>query len=153
MSNNIINSKTIAIKQAFAFIIDFNIIAFPLVLFQNIMGLYIFGFVWYIYIPFSEYYFNQTLGMKIVKTKIYGSAEGKIAKLTFGAVARRQIARVSFLWGVIAWIFVFFGKQLGDDYVVVSNNEYSVKRDAFSNPVTTSSYFSRYFFGVFKTFL
>jgi hypothetical protein len=126
MNNIIINSKTIAIKQVLAFIIDFTIIVLPLIFFQNMMGSYISGFIWYVYIPFSEYYFNQTLGMKILGTKIYGSAKGKISKLTFGAVARRQISRIAFLWSFVGWIFVFFGEQLGDDYVVVYNDkEYS----------------------------
>jgi hypothetical protein len=129
-------TQKIAIKQLIAFIIDFILIVTPLVVFSSmgsLWGLNIFSFLWFFYIPFCEYYYNQTIGMRVVGTKIYGSRSGTISKLSFGAVARRQIARVSIVWGILGWIFLLFDKQLGDDYVIVYKDNHST--DISSHPI------------------
>lgn len=121
MTQNI-NAQQIAKKQIIALIIDFVFCSSPLILLQNLTGAYISFFLWYLYIPFCEYFFSQTIGMKIMNTKIYGTSEGKISKLSLGAVLRRNISRISILWGVVGWLYLLFNNQLGDDYVIVYKN-------------------------------
>jgi len=115
------NSKLIAIKQAIAFTIDLLFVSLPLIIAPSLEILPYFAFVWYVYIPTSEYYFSQTIGMKIVGTKILNAQDSK-SKIDVGTAFRRQIARISMMWGVLGWLFLFLGKQYITDYYIVDNN-------------------------------
>jgi uncharacterized RDD family membrane protein YckC len=77
----------------------------------------LFALLWFLYIPLSEYYFTQTLGMRVMRTHIFASLHTK-THIAFGVASRRQIARISLVWGVIGWILMFLGKQYGSDYVI-----------------------------------
>lgn len=72
------NSKIIALKQSVAFLIDLTFISFPFIIAPSLESFPIFALLWFLYIPLSEYYFSQTLGMKFVGTRIYSSADDKI---------------------------------------------------------------------------
>ena len=112
-----VNSIKIAIKQFFAFCIDILIVSLPLLIHPSLDSFAIFIVIWFLYIPFSEYIFAQTLGMKIVGTKIYASTKS-LSKVRFITVLRRQIARISMFWGIIAWLSLLSG-QFFKDYTIV----------------------------------
>jgi|GEM_PF-2748390 len=111
------NSKTIAIKQLFAFMIDITIVSFPLIVMPNMTGAFIFWFLWIFYIPISEYFYSQTFGMRVLDTKIYSNIDK--SKLTFKTVLRRHFSRIGIVWGVVGWILLFLGKQFSNDYLIV----------------------------------
>lgn len=117
------NPKQIAIKQSIAFVIDLAIVSLPLLAFLSLDSAFVFWFLWAFYIPFAEYKYNQTIGMKIVGTKIYKNTN--LEKLTINTVFRRHISRISMVWGIIGWFFVFFGKPLYKDYTIIYNNQCS----------------------------
>jgi len=116
-----INSKAIAVKQLLAFVIDMAIVSLPLVVMTNLNGYAIFILLWVFYIPMAELIYAQTLGMRIVDTKIYSNTTA-LRKISIGVVLRRHIARISIFWGVLGWLFLFFGKQLFSDYTIVSED-------------------------------
>lgn len=118
-----LNPRQIALREFIAFIIDITIICLPLLILLNISGVIVFLILWIFYIPTAEYIFCQTMGMKLVGTKIYASLE--LDKISFKVVFRRHIARISIIWGVVAWLFVFFGKPMFSDYVIVHKEYYS----------------------------
>lgn len=120
------NSKLIAMKQAFAFCIDVIIVSLPLIVAPSLESFPIFILLWFIYIPFSEFYFSQTLGMKIVGTKILNSNDMQ-SRIELGTALRRQIARISMMWGVVGWIFMFLGEQYISDYVVMNEKYTSIE--------------------------
>ena len=109
--------QKIAIKQFFAFVIDIILISLVLVIYPSIVSLIIFSILWFFYIPFCEYIFGQTLGMKIVGTKIF-AATSPLYPVRFISIFRRHIARVSIVWGIIGWLSLFTG-QFFKDYVIV----------------------------------
>lgn len=115
-----LNTKLIALKQFFAFSIDLTIVSLPLLIFLSLDSAFVFWALWAFYIPFCEYKFRQTIGMKIVGTKIYSNID--LEKVSFRVVFRRHIARISMIWGVVGWLFIFFGKPLFKDYVIVYKN-------------------------------
>ena len=90
----------------------------------NITGAFIFWFLWVLYIPLGEYFYSQTIGMKIVGTKIYSNLDK--SKVPFKTVLRRHIGRISLVWGVLGWCLLFFGKQFSNDYVIVYKKFYSL---------------------------
>jgi hypothetical protein len=112
-----VNSIQIAIKQFFAFCIDFIIVSLPLLIYPSLESFAIFAIVWFLYIPLSEYFFSQTIGMKILGTKIYASSK-PLSKVRFITVLRRQIARISLFWGIIGWLSLLSG-QFFKDYTIV----------------------------------
>jgi len=114
------NSKHIAIKQVIAFTIDLILISLPLIIAPSLEILPYFAFVWYVYIPTAEYYFSQTIGMKIVGTKILNAQDRK-SQIDLGTAFRRQIARISMMWGILGWLFLFFGKQYITNYYIIDN--------------------------------
>ncbi len=120
----ILNSKRVAIQQLFAFSIDIFLISLPLLIMTNMTGAFIFWFLWVFYIPLSEYLYGETIGMKIVGTKIYNHLDK--SKLPFKTILRRHIGRISLLWGILGWCLLFFGKQFSNDYVIVYKNFYSL---------------------------
>ncbi|MDA3908591.1 MAG: RDD family protein [Sulfurimonas sp.] len=120
------DSKVIAIKQAAAFSIDLILVSLPLIVAPSLESFPIFAFLWFVYIPFSEFYFSQTIGMKIVGTHIFHSFKEK-SHIKLGTALRRQIARVSIMWGAIGWLFLFLGRQYVNDYVIVDKNHYSIE--------------------------
>jgi len=83
----------------------------------------IFTLLWLVYIFISEFYFSQTLGMRIVRTKILNTQDTK-SYVSIGIVARRHIARISMIWGVFGWFLLFIGKQYANDYII-ADKEYS----------------------------
>lgn len=111
------NSKTIAIKQLFAFMIDITIVSFPLIVMTNMTGAFIFWFLWIFYIPIAEYFYSQTFGMRVLNTKIYANIDRY--KLSFKTVLRRHFSRIGIVWGIVGWIWLFLGKQFSNDYVIV----------------------------------
>ena len=113
-------------KQAFAFCIDVIIVSLPLIVAPSLESFPIFILLWFIYIPFSEFYFSQTLGMKIVGTKILNSNDMQ-SRIELGTALRRQIARISMMWGVVGWIFMFLGEQYISDYVVMNEKYTSIE--------------------------
>ena len=113
-------------KQAFAFCIDMIIVSLPLIVAPSLESFPIFVLLWFIYIPFSEFYFSQTLGMKIVGTKILNSNDMQ-SHIELGTALRRQIARISMMWGVVGWIFMFLGEQYISDYVVMDEKYTSIE--------------------------
>ncbi len=121
MKTLVLNPKKIAIKQLVSFLIDIVIISLPLVIMTNLIGYAIFIFLWVLYIPMAELIYFQTLGMKVVDTKIYSNTT-TLQKISIGVVLRRHIARISMFWGIIGWLFLFFNKQLFKDYAIVSND-------------------------------
>ncbi len=70
---------------------------------------FIFISFWLTYIPFCEFKYGQTIGMKIFKTKIFFK-DDLVEKLD--AISARQIARVSMVWGVLGWFMFSLGKQV-----------------------------------------
>jgi uncharacterized RDD family membrane protein YckC len=122
------NSKIIAIKQAIAFTIDLALVSLPLIIAPSLEILPLFALLWYLYIPLCEYYFSQTLGMKILGTKIV-SADIQ-SNVALGTALRRQIARISMIWGVIGWLFMFIGKQYASDYVIIDKKYSSIEPNA-----------------------
>jgi len=50
--------------------------------------------------------------------------------VALGTVLRRQIARISMMWGVLGWLFMFFGKQYVSDYAIVDDNYSSIEANA-----------------------
>ena len=120
------NSKVVALKQAAAFCIDLGLVSLPLILAPSVEIFPLFALLWFLYIPLSEYYFTQTLGMRVMRTHIFASLHTK-THIPFGVAARRQIARISFVWGVVGWFLMFLGKQYGGDYVISDGKNYSLK--------------------------
>ncbi len=120
------NSKLIAFKQALAFCIDLGFVSLPLVLAPSVEMFPIFALLWFFYIPLGEYYFSQTIGMKLVGTNIYARLADK-HRISLGAVIRRHIARIGMLWGVIGWFLMFFGKPYSSDYVISDKKNYSIE--------------------------
>jgi len=120
------NRQTIALKQLVAFAIDLFVVSMPLVVMLDMTGAFIFWFLWAFYIPFCEYKYAQTLGMKIIGTKIYGVDSNNIS---FATAFRRHIARISLLWGVTGWLFLFFGRQYACDYIITTKDEFAKKED------------------------
>ena len=116
-----LNSSKIAIKQLVAFVIDIAIVSLPLVLMTNLTGYTFFILLWVLYIPTAELIFNQTLGMKIVDTKIHSNTT-RLQKVGIGIALRRHVARISIFWGITGWLFLFFNKQLFSDYTIVSDD-------------------------------
>ena len=119
------NAKFIALKQALAFSVDLSIVSLPLIIAPSLEILPFFALIWYLYIPLSEYYFSKTVGMKLVGTKIMCSNDMQ-SHIALGIAFRRQIARISMMWGIIGWLFLFVGKQYVSDYVVIDNNYSSI---------------------------
>jgi len=113
----IVDSPTIAIKQLFAFCIDIVIVSLVLIIYPSITSFFIFAFLWFFYIPFCEYVFGQTLGMKLVGTKIHAATKPHYP-VRLISVFRRHIARISIVWGIIGWLSSF-GGQFFKDYVIV----------------------------------
>jgi uncharacterized RDD family membrane protein YckC len=111
------NSKLIAIKRAVAFCIDLTLVSLPLIIAPSVEIFPLFALLWFSYIPLSEHYFSQTLGMKIVGTHIYSSHKEK-NRISLATAARRHIARIGFLWGVVGWFLMFLGKPYHTDYVI-----------------------------------
>ena len=66
--------------------------------------------------------------MKFVGTHIYSSHKEK-NRISLGTAARRHIARIGFLWGVIGWFLMFLGKPYHTDYVISDGQNYSVDAD------------------------
>lgn len=120
------NSKLLALKQAFAFFIDLMLVSLPLIIAPSVEIFPLFALLWLLYIPLSEYYFNRTLGMKIVGTYIYASLEDK-SSIAFTTALRRHIARIGFLWGVVGWFLMFLGKPYKTDYLISDGTNYSVE--------------------------
>jgi len=112
------NAKLIAMKQTIAFCIDLFLVSLPLIIAPSIKALLIFELLWVLYIPLSEYFFSQTLGMKLIGTRIVKATDMQ-DHVTFKTVFRRHIARISMMWGVFGWFFLFFGEQLVKDYIIV----------------------------------
>ena len=119
------NSKLIAIKQAVAFCIDLTLVSLPLIIAPSVKIFPLFALLWFCYIPMSEYYFSQTIGMKLVGTHIYASYKEK-NRISLATAARRHIARIGFLWGVVGWFLMFLGKPYHTDYVISDGENYSV---------------------------
>ena len=137
------NSKLIAIKQAIAFTIDLFLVSLPLMIAPSLEILPYFAFVWYVYIPTSEYYFSQTIGMKIVGTKILNAQDGQ-SKIDLGTAFRRQIARIGMMWGVLGWLFLFIGKQYITDYYIVDDSYSSIDTNEDGSPIVLSSDLNAY---------
>ena len=122
-------TKLIAMKQALAFCIDLFLVSLPLIIVPSTEIFPLFALLWFLYIPLSEYYFSQTLGMKLVGTRIV-NANDMQSCVALGTVLRRQIARISMVWGVIGWLFMFFGKQYVSDYAIVDDKYASIEPNA-----------------------
>jgi len=120
------NSKLIALKQVGSFIIDLSLVSFPLIIAPSIEILPLFVLLWYLYIPLMEYYKSQTFGMMLLGTRIVNS-DDKESHVTLGTAFRRQLARVSMMWGVVGWLFLFVGKQYIADYTIVDKNYSSIQ--------------------------
>ena len=123
------NSKLIAIKQAIAFSIDLVLVSLPLIIAPSLEILPLFTLLWNLYIPLCEHYFSQTIGMKIVGTRILNTSDMQ-SHVSLGTVFRRQIARISMMWGVVGWLFMFVGKQYVSDYIIVDEKYSSIEASA-----------------------
>ncbi len=123
------NAKCIAMKQIVAFVIDLFLVSLPLILAPSVEIFPLFVLLWFLYIPLSEYYFSQTIGMKIVGTRIVNASDMQ-SRVLLGTVFRRQIARIGMMWGVIGWLFMFLGKQYVSDYAIVDNKYSSIEPNA-----------------------
>ena len=121
-------TKLLALKQATAFSIDLALVWLPLIIAPSLEILLIFALMWYLYIPLIEYYKSQTLGMMVVGTSIVNTSDMK-SNITFGTAVRRQIARISMVWGVVGWLFLLAGKQYVSDYAIVDKNYSSINAD------------------------
>jgi uncharacterized RDD family membrane protein YckC len=122
------NSKILALKQAVAFSIDLMLVSLPFIVAPSIEIFPFFLLLWFLYIPLSEYYFSQTLGMNLVGTYIFASLDDK-THISLGTASRMQIARISIVWGVFGWVLMFLGKQYGGDYVISDGKNYSLETD------------------------
>jgi len=107
----------IAIKQALAFIIDFGLIITPFIMVliwqpsflvaDSETFLLILVIPWLVYIPLSEWFLRQTLGMRLVKTaiiksiKFHQNTKQTAQRITLKVALRRHLARVSLIWGPI----------------------------------------------------
>jgi hypothetical protein len=99
-----------------------------LIVYPSLDSYYIFVFLWFIYIPIAEYYFSQTIGMKIVGTNIVDINNEK-KRIKLKTALRRHVARIGMMWGVIGWIFMFLGKQYMSDYNIVDEKYSSIETD------------------------
>ena len=61
------------------------------------------------------------MGTRIVNNNDKGS------HIALGTAFRRQLARVSMIWGVVGWLFLFFSKQYIADYAIVDKNYTSIQ--------------------------
>ena len=120
------NAKLLALKQALAFSIDLGLVSLPLLIAPSLEILPFFTLLWYLYIPLCEYYFSQTLGMRVVGTRILSTKDMQ-SHIELGTAFRRQIARIGFIWGVFGWLFLFFEKQYIADYVIVDEKYSSIE--------------------------
>ena len=123
------NQKLIAMKQIVAFGIDLFLVSLPLILAPSIGVFPLFALLWFWYIPLSEYYFSRTLGMKLLGTRIV-NANDMQSRVALGTVLRRQIARISMVWGVVGWIFMFLCKQYMNDYAIINDRCSSIEPNA-----------------------
>jgi uncharacterized RDD family membrane protein YckC len=121
-----VRAQYLAIKQAIAFSIDLALVSLPLIIAPSIEIFPLFALLWFLYIPLGEYYFTQTVGMKIMGTHIV-NANDRQSRVPLGTVLRRQIARIGMMWGVIGWLFMFVGKQYVSDYAIVDDNYSSIE--------------------------
>ena len=113
-------------KQATAFGIDLFLVSLPLLIAPSVEMFPVFALLWFLYIPLGEYYFSQTLGMKIIGTRIVNASDMQ-SSVAFSTVLRRQIARIGMMWGVIGWLFMFLGKQYVSDYAIVDGRYSSIE--------------------------
>lgn len=136
----------IALKQAAAFAIDFVLICSPFLLtilaFSHVsvdVILWLLMVPWIIYMPYAEWAFGQTYGMKLMKTAIVQVDESNdsdnsgnlmsenIHRIAFKTAFRRHLARVSLIWWVIPAVMLLLDKQIYDDYVVVDISDANQK--------------------------
>ena len=123
------NAKLIAMKQAVAFTIDLVLVSLLLIIAPSVDIFPLFALLWFLYIPLSEYYFSQTLGMKLMGTCIVNASDIQSC-VALSTVLRRQIARIGMMWGVVGWLFMFFGKQYVSDYAIVDRKYSSIEANA-----------------------
>ena len=121
-------SKLIAIKQALAFCIDLGIVSLPLIIAPSLESFALFVLLWVLYIPLSEFYFTQTVGMRLVGTRIYASSESG-RPISFATAVRRHIARIGLLWGVLGWFLMSLGRPYHTDYLISDGEHCSVEAD------------------------
>jgi len=126
MSEYKLNNKYLAIKQALAFCVDLALVSLPLLIAPSLEILPLFALLWYLYIPLMEYYKSQTFGMMLMGTRIVHSND-KESHIALGTAFRRQLARVSMMWGVVGWLFLFVGKQYITDYAIIDKNYSSIQ--------------------------
>ena len=129
MSKYKLSNQQLAIKQALAFCVDLALVSLPLLIAPSLEILPLFALLWYLYIPLMEYYKSQTFGMMLIGTRIVNSND-KESRIALGTAFRRQLARVSMMWGVLGWLFLFFSKQYIADYVISDGKNYSIESNA-----------------------
>ena len=123
------NAKLIAMKQAVTFGIDLFLVSLPLIIAPSVETFPLFALLWFLYIPLCEYYFSRTLGMSFIGTRIVNASDMQ-SRVAIGTVLRRQIARISMMWGVVGWLFMFLGKQYVSDYAIVDTKYSSIEPNA-----------------------
>ena len=123
------HAKLIAMKQVVAFAIDLALVSLPLIIAPSIEIFPLFALLWYLYIPLCEYYFSQTLGMKLMGTHIVNASDMQ-SRVALDTVFRRQIARIGMMWGVVGWLFMFLGKQYVSDYAIVDTKYSSIEANS-----------------------
>jgi len=133
----IVNSQAIAIKQFFAFLIDLFLVSTFLVVSPTIEAFFWFSIIWYLYIPLAEIYYGQTIGMKIMGTKIFLSSDIE-KNIGYKIAFRRHISRISIIWAPLGWMFLFAGNQLIKDYVIIYKQYTSFDLNEIENAISTN---------------
>jgi len=113
-------SSLTMLRQMVAFAVDMLLMMVPVFLFQSVWAVMGFIVLWLLYIPIAEYYYGQTLGMRLVGTRIYGVDGGKVP---WSAVSRRHQARFSMFWGVVGWLTLVLGMRIAEGYIILHKDE------------------------------
>ena len=118
-------SSLTMLRQVVAFAVDMLLMMLPIFLYLSVWMLKWVMVVWLLYIPIAEYYYGQTLGMRLVGTRIYGVDGGKVP---LSAISRRHLARFSMVWGVVGWLTLVLGMRIAEGYIILHKDE-TVQRE------------------------
>jgi len=113
-------SSLTMLRQMVAFAVDMLLMMLPMFLYPSVWMLMWVMVAWLLYIPIAEYYYGQTLGMRLVGTRIYGVDGGKVP---WSAVSRRHQARFSMFWGVVGWLTLVLGMRIAEGYIILHKDE------------------------------
>jgi len=115
-------------RQLLAFLVDMGLMSLPVWIHPCIETVIWFMLVWFLYIPLAEYFYGRTLGMVLLKTRIFGF-DG--VKVPWSAVSRRHVARISMLWGVLGWLTLITQFRIAEGYIIMHDSETPQRKDKY----------------------